>query len=83
MQVVGSGGAIDITASPQIVAGNQGDVLTLEGTSDTNTVKIDDGTGVSLMSGLSCTLKDNIVLTLVYDSSASLWREVSRGETIA
>lgn len=82
MQVVGDG-VIDITADPQIVAGSEGDILTIEGTDDTNTVKLEDGTGLALWTGLSYTLKDNYVITLVYDSDASLWREVSRGQTIA
>jgi len=78
MQIVGDG-VIDITADPQIAAGSDGDILTLEGTSDTNTVKLENGTGLSLISGESYIIKDNYIMTLVYDLSASLWREASRG----
>jgi len=78
MLVVGSGGPVNITADPQIIAGTNGAVLTLKGTSDTNTVQLDDGTGLLLFSGLSMILKNTDVITLVYTSADALWREVSR-----
>lgn len=47
MFVQGSGGVVDITANPQIVAGTIiGQVLWLYGCSNTNTLQVDDGTGV-------------------------------------
>lgn len=67
MHVVSDGGAIDITASPQIVAGLQGDILTLTGTSDTNTIKIDDDDGTILYKDYSMVLKNNDSITFVYN----------------
>lgn len=50
--VEGSGGAVDISADPQIAAGNIiGQRLILIGRSDTNTVKLEHGTGLSLSGG--------------------------------
>lgn len=73
--VAGDGGAIDITANPQISAGaNDGDELILIGTSDTNTIQLDDGNGLSLNG--SMLLANNSVIKLKWDGS--LWLEQSR-----
>ncbi len=80
MKVVGDG-AINITAVPQISAGQNGDKLTLEGTSDTNYVLLEDSDGVELRNG-SFTLKNKSIISLVYDTTKSKWVEVSRGEAI-
>lgn len=42
------GSAIDISANPQIAAGYPGQVITIIGSSDTNTLTLDDGTGLNL-----------------------------------
>ena len=76
MKVVGSG-AVDITADPQITAGSQGDILTIEGTSDTNTIRLDNGTGVELSTSFYI-IKNGSIITLVYDTTKSKWVEVSR-----
>jgi hypothetical protein len=73
--VVGSG-AVNITANPQIVAGIAGQRLTIIGTSDTNTVQFDDGTGLSLDGGNSMVLGLNSVIEFVYYNST--WIEVGR-----
>ena len=80
MKVVGNG-AINITADPQISVGQNGDKLTIEGTSDANYVLLEDGTGVELRNG-SMTLKNKSIISLVYDTTKSKWVEVSRGEAI-
>ena len=72
MHIVSDGGAVDISASPQIVAGLQGDVLTLYGTSDTNTIQLDDAAGVHLINDYSMVLKDGDSITLVYNASGSM-----------
>jgi len=77
MRIQGSGGAVDITANPQISAGTSGAFLMLEGQSDSNTVKLDDGAGLSLHGG-SFTMKNHDMLTLVYSGNDSTWHEVSR-----
>lgn len=78
MLVAGDSGPIDITANPQIIAGTDGNILTLEGTCNTNTLLLEDGNGLSLYKGWSITLKDGVVITLVYTKADTTWREVSR-----
>lgn len=78
MLVYGSGGAaIDVTASPQIVVGNNGDALVLEGTSDDGSIQLDNGTGIDLKTS-KFILGDEDRIVLVYDDGDSVWREVSR-----
>jgi hypothetical protein len=68
--IQGSGGAVDITANPQIEAGTTvGQQLVLVGCSDSNTVKVDHGTGVVLRNGSSLTLKNHMVLSLLWDGT--------------
>lgn len=74
-RVVGSGGAVDITANPQIAAGSDGQLVIIQGTNDTNTVKLDDGTGLALCGGVSMTLGNNDNISMMYDSGASEWLE--------
>lgn len=78
IKVTGSGGAVDITADPQIVAGQNGQILVIVGDSDTNTVTFDDGTGLALDGGVSAVLGNNDVLQVAYDSGDAVWYEISR-----
>lgn len=78
MQIVGSGGAVDVVANPQIVAGTSRAILILEGTDNTNTVTLHDGDGLSLALGQSIILGDGVSITLAYNSTASAWVEASR-----
>ncbi len=76
MRVQGNGGAVDITANPQIAAGIDGQLVVIQGMSDSNTVKLEDGTGVALDGGTSITLGLNDNISLVYSSASSEWQEV-------
>lgn len=69
MYIVGDGGPIDITAVPQIVDGLQGDILTLTGSSNTNTVTIDDASDLALIGGGSVVLTDGDSITFVYNTT--------------
>ena len=80
MRIQGSGGAVDITANPQIAAMPDGTQLILEGMSDTNTVKLDDGTGLQLAGGASLTMGLGDTIRFSYNSGRSLWIEVSRSD---
>lgn len=71
MDVVSDGGAIDISASPQIVAGLQGDLLTLNGTSDTNTITFDDNGTLALWNDYPMILTDGDTITFVYNATLS------------
>ena len=68
MYVVSDGGAIDITANPQIVAGLQGDVLCLHGTSNTDTIKLDDADGLLANQDKEFILTDGDTITFVYNT---------------
>lgn len=73
--IQGSGGAVDITANPQISAGTTvGQEVVLIGRSDTNTVTLDDGTGLSLNG--SCILDADNAIGLFWDGTnwSELWR---------
>lgn len=77
MRVQGSGGAVTITANPQIAAGVDGQIVVVQGQSNTNTITISTGTGLHLHSGSTITLRDHDYLTLVYDSGTSEWEEIA------
>ena len=66
MYIVGDGGPIDITAVPQIVDGVNGDILTLTGTSDTNTITFEDTAATHMNSGKPMTLHDGDSITFVF-----------------
>lgn len=73
--VAGSGSAVDISASPQIVAGtNIGQELTLIGRSATDTVQLDDGNGLSMNGTAILGLNDSI--TFYWDGTS--WVEINR-----
>lgn len=75
--IVGSPGAVTVSASPQVAAGSvNGQLLTLVGTSATNTVKLSDGTGLALNGPWTGALSSS--LTMMWDNGASVWREISR-----
>jgi len=71
MYIVGNGGPINITADPQIIDGLQGDVLTLTGTSNTNTVTIEDAGDLALTHG-SMILGDGDSITFVYNKDYTI-----------
>ena len=78
MRVSGDGGPIDITANPQIAAGTDGQFLLIEGGSDTDTVKLDNGDGLHLHGG-SYTLRNHDHILMSYDTATGEWQEVARG----
>ena len=73
--IEGSGGAVDVSANPQIAAGSAvGQELVLIGRSDTNTVTLEDGTGLDLNGTME--LGASSILNLVWDGTN--WCEISR-----
>jgi len=73
--VQGSGGPVDLSANPQIAAGSVvGQRLLLRGCSNTNTVKLEDATGL-LLNG-ECILSLGSMIELFW--SGSTWDEISR-----
>jgi hypothetical protein len=83
VKIVGDSGAITITANPQInFTGDKqdGQLLILRGTDDTNTVTIVEGNGVILDSGLDFTLGQNDILELIFDTGEDAWIEITRSD---
>lgn len=76
-RIAGDGGPIDITADPQIAAGTDGQILILEGGSDSNTVQLDTGNGVHLHEDRAI-FSDMDMMTLHYNAIDSAWHEISR-----
>lgn len=75
MYLKATSGAINMTANPQIAAGtSEGQVLRLVFTSDTDTIFLEDGTGLSLPNGNRRSLAGTI-LEFVWDDTQSVWRE--------
>ncbi len=73
--IQGSGGAVDISVNPQITAGEViGQEVRLVGRSDTNTVLLEDGSGLSLNG--SWTAEANSVIDLFWDGA--YWVETNR-----
>ena len=77
LYVQGSGGAVNITANPQISSPSAaGKRLVLVGTNSTNTLTLDHGDGLVLNG--SFVLRDQSQIVLLWDGL--LWREMSRVE---
>jgi hypothetical protein len=76
MQLVGAG-AVSITGA-NIVAGSSNQVVTLEGTSNLNTITFTDDTTLNLWEGKQFILGNGDVLCLVY--SSGVWTETSRSK---
>lgn len=70
------GSAVDLSANPQIADGYDGQIITIVGKSDTNTLTLDDGSGLALSAQFVMGVGDCI--TLVYHASLDLWVEISR-----
>jgi len=68
--------ATDITSNPQIVNGAAGQIITIIGSSDTNTLTLDDGDGLRLSA--QCVLGAGDTITLYYDGTLADWIEIGR-----
>ncbi|NIT56082.1 MAG: hypothetical protein GWN00_07540 [Aliifodinibius sp.] len=80
-RIQGSGGAVTITATPNIAAGTEGQILILTGESDANTVTLQDestlaGSNLQLSGGNDFTMGQYDTIELMY--VGSVWREISR-----
>ena len=83
IKVQGSGGAVTVTATPSIAAGEAGQLLILVGASDTNTLTLQDesslaSSGLQLAGGANVTLGLYDTLFLVYSNAGNKWCEISR-----
>jgi hypothetical protein len=69
---------VDITASPQIPAGVDGQIITLVGLYTNEAVLLEDGAGLALNNNVSFTLRAKDTITFVYSSAFGEWVEVTR-----
>lgn len=76
MQVAGSTAVVTVSATPQILPGQERQVLTLECVS--NALVLQDGNGLRLHAGHPFTMTSGSILSLYYTSGATLWTETSR-----
>jgi len=77
MHIEGAGGPVNITANPQIAPGIQGDLVHIEGGSDTNTVQLNNGNGLHLHNG-SYTIGAHDSILMMYGTDGNTWEEMSR-----
>lgn len=74
LYVVSAGGAVNVTANPQIAAGTtEGQEMLIIGTSDTNYPVFSDGNGLLLNGTRNMTSRQQLYLT--WDSVLNIWRE--------
>lgn len=79
VRISGDGGAVDLSSSPQVLAGSfDGQPLLIVGADDTNTVKLDHGDGLALVGAASITLGKGDSIALRWDQGDTTWREVHR-----
>lgn len=82
--VQSSGGAVTLTSTPNIstATAEGGDVMYIQGDSDTNTVTLQDegnltDSGLEFAGSVNRTLGAGDTLHMIFDSGTSVWREVS------
>jgi hypothetical protein len=80
MRIQGNGGAVTVSANPQIADGVDGQVVVIKASNNTNTVKFNSGSGLRLQGNLPFTMGLGDMLTLMYDAGEDLWIEVSRAD---
>jgi hypothetical protein len=83
IQVSGSGGAVTLTSTPHIADGLDGQEIVLFGTSDVDTLTLQDegnlaGSNLQLSAGVDFTLGIGDSITLVFLTSVGDWVEISR-----
>ena len=76
MYVMGSNANITISADPQIIAGTEGQQLTLVGAG--STITLTDGAGLALAADRPFRVGSNSIITFYYTSGAAVWQETSR-----
>lgn len=74
--IQGSGGAVDITAVPQIAAGTNGDLLILEGRSDSNHVTLENGDGVHIHAS-TAQFGNKDMMLMHYNGTDAEWHEIA------
>lgn len=72
-------GDTNVTATPQVLEGFDGQLISVFGEDDTKTVTLHDGDGLKLSAGI--TFKEHTNLVAEYNASKKLWIEKTRALT--
>lgn len=72
------GSAIDISSVPQIADGYDGQIIRIIGSSDTNTLTLDDTNGLQTAGGASFIIGLGDFIQLIYIQTLDLWIECFR-----
>ena len=85
VRVAGSGGAVTITATPNVADMTDGQIVIFQGTDDTNTVTFQDesnlaNSALALSGGADMTLGQGDMLTIMYDLGDDKWYEISSSD---
>lgn len=85
VQVSGSGGVVTLTSTPTISDGANGQIVTIVGTDDTNTLTVQDdsnlaGSNLQLSGGTNFTLGQGDTLTIMFHADTGDWVELSRSD---
>jgi hypothetical protein len=73
-------GALPVTVTPQIQAGQNGQTLILQGTDNAQRVKIQDGNGVQTTLDLPFSLGQFDTMMLIFDGDSTNWVEIYRSD---
>ena len=76
VRIAGSGGTVDLTSNPQMTAGREGQIQTLECVS--NNVILDNATGLNMASSASYNMGSGAIITFVYTTGGTVWNEIWR-----
>jgi hypothetical protein len=84
-RVQGNGAPVIVTATPNVAAGSDGQIMIIQGDSDTNTLTLQDesslvSSGLLLTQGNNMTLGKGCILQLIYDAGDGKWYEISRSD---
>jgi hypothetical protein len=81
VRVAGDGGATVLDTDPAVAdGGKDGQIVIIQGCSDTNTVQIADACNTQLSGGVAFTLGLGDTLMLVWDDGSSIWMELTRSD---
>lgn len=81
VRIVGNGGAVVLSAAPSVSDGvSDGQVCIIQGTSDANTVQVNDNTNIQLAGGVNFVMGQGDTLMVHWDSGDSDWYEISRSD---
>ena len=77
MRITGSNAAVNITANPQVVAGKEGQVLTL--LCMDSSVTLDNGTGLTMLGAVGYQMRSGDISVFLYHTGGTTgWQETSR-----